>query len=87
MVWVGESVTVPDACELDVTVRVVLPAVAVIVTVVAFVACQLRVMLCPEVIDVGLAVNCVTCGTTGCVTFTVAVCGAVLPPPPVATAE
>ena len=55
MLWLGESFTVPDAFELDMTVRVDVPAVAVIVTEVAFVACQVRVTLCPAVIEVMLA--------------------------------
>jgi hypothetical protein len=52
---VGESFTVPEAFELDVTVRVEDPAVAVIVTPVAPVDCQVRVTLCPAVIEVVLA--------------------------------
>lgn len=57
MVCVGESLTDPDACELVVTVRVEEPAVAVMVTDVASVACQLSVTLCPLVIEVGLAAS------------------------------
>lgn len=55
MVCVGESLTDPDACELVVSVRVEEPAVAVMVTDVALLACQLSVTLCPLVIEVGLA--------------------------------
>ena len=51
----GESFTVPDACALVVRVRVAVPAVAVIVTEVASVACQLRVTLCPGLIELALA--------------------------------
>lgn len=54
VVCVGESVTVPDAWALVVTVRVEDPAAAVIVTDVAFVLCQLSVTLCPVSIDAGL---------------------------------
>ncbi len=57
MVCVGESVTLPDACELLVTVRDALPAVAVIVTDVALVDCHVRVTLCPLPIEVLLAEN------------------------------
>ncbi len=82
----GESLTLPVACELVVTVRVEVPAVAVIVMDVALVVIQLKTVGCPVVTDVGVAVNCVTCGTAPCPTCTVAVCGALLPPVPVATA-
>lgn len=57
MVCVGESFTVPDACELVVRVRVEEPAEAVIVTDVAFVACQVSVTLCPLLIEAGLAAS------------------------------
>jgi hypothetical protein len=43
VVWVGESVTLPEACELVVNVRVDEPAVAVIVTEVASADCQFSV--------------------------------------------
>ena len=59
MVCVGESITLPPACELVATLRVVEPAVAVIVTDMAFVLCQLKVTLCPEIIEVGLADNAI----------------------------
>ena len=42
---VGESLMLPDASELVVTVRVLLPADAVIVTELAFDDCHLRVTL------------------------------------------
>src|SRR6266567_3324495 len=51
VVCVGESATLPAACELVVTVRVEAPAVAVIVTDVAFVACQFNVTLCPALME------------------------------------
>lgn len=41
----------------------------------------------PALTYIGLAVNEVTVGGTGCATCTVAVCGVVLPFAPVATAE
>ena len=52
----------PVAWELVVTVRVVEPAVAVMVTEVELVVCQLKVTLWPAPIDVGFAEN-VTVGT------------------------
>ena len=52
----------PVAWELVVTLRVVEPAVAVMVTEVELVVCQLKVTLWPEPIDVGFAEN-VTVGT------------------------
>lgn len=55
MVCVGESLTLPEAWDEDVKVRVELPAVAVIVTAVAFVVCQWRVTLCPALIEFTLA--------------------------------
>ena len=55
MVWVGESVALPDSCELLTTVRVVPPAFAVMVTEFAFAACQLSVTDWPLAIDVELA--------------------------------
>ena len=45
----GESFTFPVACELFVTVREVEPEEAVMVTDVAFVACQVNVTICPAV--------------------------------------
>lgn len=57
MVCVGESATLPDACELLVTVRVVPPAVAVIVTDEALVVCHDSVTLCPLLMLVLLAEN------------------------------
>ena len=54
----------PDACELVMRVRVEEPAVAVIVTDVALVACQVSVTLCPLLIEVGLAAS-VTLGADG----------------------
>jgi hypothetical protein len=51
----GESVTLPDACELFTTVRDALPAFAVIVIEDALVACHVSVTLCPTPIDVLLA--------------------------------
>jgi hypothetical protein len=55
VVWVGESFTFPEACELVVTVREVESEVAVMVTDVAFVVCQVNVTLCPAVIAFVLA--------------------------------
>jgi hypothetical protein len=55
VVAVGESLTLPARWEFVVTVRDDDPAVAVIVTEVAFALCQLRVMLCPELIAMGVA--------------------------------
>jgi hypothetical protein len=57
VLWVGASFTEPDACELVVTVRVEEPAVAVIVTEVAFVARHVSATLCPPLIDAGLAAS------------------------------
>ena len=51
----GESFTFPVACELFVTVREVEPEEAVMVTDVAFVACQVKVTICPAVIAFVLA--------------------------------
>jgi hypothetical protein len=79
--WVGVSVTEPDACELVATVR--LPAV--IVSEAAFASCQLRVTVCPVVMEVGVAVNDVTCAADATCTFVD--CGVLVPPGPVATAE
>lgn len=53
----GASVTLPDACELVVKVRVAPPAVAVIVTEVAFALCQFNVTVCPALIAPELAEN------------------------------
>ena len=53
----GASFTDPDACELVVTVRVDEPAVAVIATEVALVACHVSVTLCPLLIDAVLAAS------------------------------
>lgn len=57
MVCVGESATLPAACELFVTVRVVPPAAAVIVTDEALVVCHDSVTLCPLLMLVLLAEN------------------------------
>jgi hypothetical protein len=57
VVWVGASFTEPDACELVVTVRVDEPAVAVIVTDVALVACHVSVTFCPLLTDAVLAAS------------------------------
>jgi hypothetical protein len=51
----GESVTLPDACELFTTVRDALPALAVMVIEDALLACHVSVTLCPAPIDVLLA--------------------------------
>lgn len=53
----GESVTLPEACELVVTVRVDEPAVAVIVTEVALLDCQFSVTVCPALMAPELAEN------------------------------
>ena len=53
----GASFTDPEASELVVRVRVEEPAEAVIVTDVAFVACQVSVTLCPLLTDAGLAAS------------------------------
>lgn len=55
VVCAGESLTLPEAVDVEARVRVELPAVAVIVTAVAFVVCQLRVTLCPALIEFTLA--------------------------------
>ena len=55
MVCDGESVTLPDACELFTTVRDALPALAVMVIEDALLACHVSVTLCPAPIDVLLA--------------------------------
>ena len=55
-------------------------------TEVAFVVAQVIVAVWPEFTEVGLAVNVVTCGGTGCATLTVTDCGAVDPELPFATA-
>jgi hypothetical protein len=55
VVCVGESLTVPEACELVVTFRVVDAAVAVIAIDVAFDVCHVSVTLCPESIELALA--------------------------------
>jgi hypothetical protein len=57
-----------------------------IVIEVALVVAHVMVVVCPLLIEVGLALNCVICGGTGCATDTIALCGALLPPAPVATA-
>jgi hypothetical protein len=54
---VGESVTLPAACELVVTVRVAEPALAVTVTEVASADCQFSVTVCPALIAPELAEN------------------------------
>jgi hypothetical protein len=55
VVAVGASVMLPEASELVVSVRVEEPAVAVIVTEVAFTACQVKVTLCPTSMAAALA--------------------------------
>ena len=55
MVCDGESVTLPDACELFTTVRDALPAFAVMVMEDALLDCHVSVTLCPTPIDVLLA--------------------------------
>jgi hypothetical protein len=55
VVSVGESFTFPEASELVVTVREVEPEEAVMVTDVAFVACQVKVTICPAVMAFVLA--------------------------------
>jgi hypothetical protein len=75
---VGASVTLKLACELVITVRVVLPAVAVIVTEVAFVDCHVNVTLCPEVIVTVFAENTIVGFAGG---------GGVVPPPPLELLE
>jgi hypothetical protein len=55
VVCAGESFTVPEACGVEATVRVELPAVAVTVTEVALVVCQLSVTLCPALIEFAFA--------------------------------
>ena len=82
MFCVGVSVTEPEACELVATVR---PEFVVIVSELAFASCQLRVTICPAVMEVGDAVNDVTCGAADA-TCTFVDCGALVPPGPVATA-
>ncbi|HKV91569.1 MAG TPA: hypothetical protein VJW20_03360 [Candidatus Angelobacter sp.] len=57
VVCVGESATLPDACELLVTVRDAPPAAAVIMTDDAFVVCHDSVTLCPLLIELLLAEN------------------------------
>jgi hypothetical protein len=57
VVCCGESVTLPDACELVTTVRDALFAFAVIMTDDALLACHVSVTLCPVPIDVLLAEN------------------------------
>lgn len=64
MVCDGESVALPDACELFTTVRDALFALAVIVTDVALLDCHVSVTLCPLAIDVLLAEK-VRLGTPG----------------------
>jgi hypothetical protein len=54
---VGESFTLPEACELVATVREPEPTEAVIVTEVAFVSCQANATLCPAVIVFVFAEN------------------------------
>ena len=70
VVCVGESFTVPAACELTVTVRGVEPVEAVMVTEVELVACQLSVTLCPDVM-VFVFGEKIKLGD--CATFTIAV--------------
>ena len=57
VVSVGESVTLPDTCELVVTVRVLVPAVAVTVTELAFDDCHFKVTVWPDVMDFESAVS------------------------------
>jgi hypothetical protein len=64
VVCVGESCTLPEAFALVVTVRVEDPAVAVIVTEVELPVCQLKVTLCPVLMEVELGVS-VTVGAAG----------------------
>jgi hypothetical protein len=64
VVAVGESCTLPVAFELVVSVREVVASVAVMVTEVEFEACQLTVVLCPVLIEVGVAER-VTLGAGG----------------------
>jgi len=59
----------------------------VMVTEVASVVAQVIVVLWPPPMMVGEAVNWVICGGAGGATVTVTVCGLLLPPFPVATAE
>jgi hypothetical protein len=58
----------------------------VIVIEVALVVVQVMVVVWPPFSSVGLAVNCVIWGGTGWATCTIAVCGELLTPDPVATA-
>jgi hypothetical protein len=58
----------------------------VIVTDVAFVVAQVRVVVCPVLSSMGAAVNWVICGGTLDATCTVAVCGELVPPGPDAVA-
>ena len=55
VVAVSASVTLPEASELVVSVRVDEPAVAVMVTELAFTACQVNVTLCPASMAAALA--------------------------------
>jgi hypothetical protein len=57
VVCVGESLTVPEACELVIRVRVDDPAVAVIVTELASTARHVKVTLCPGLTELLLAVK------------------------------
>ncbi len=59
----------------------------VIRTEVALVVAQVSVVVCPAPTEVGLAANDVTCGGAEVATCTVALCGGLEPPGPVATAE
>ena len=58
----------------------------VIVTDVAFVVAQVRVVVCPVLTSVGLTLKVVICGGTFPATCTVAVCGVLVPPGPDAVA-
>ena len=58
----------------------------IMVTEVALVVTQVSVVICPALSEVGLAVNCVICGGATGATCTCIVCGALVPPGPVATA-
>ena len=55
VVWVGESLTLPESCVPLTRVRVDEPAVAVMVTAVALAACQFSVTLWPLVTALALA--------------------------------
>lgn len=54
---------------------------------VALLVAQVRVVVCPELTEVGLAVNDEMTGGAMGATCTFVVCGALVPPGPVAVAE